>query len=525
MGGLRVGVGVSSAVELEHVRKLLLAGRCIEASALMDHILATTAGAEHADALTQYLAVLINLRRSHEYSATMDAAFEAARTHPDPARFGLLHSFAAVVALHDGSLETCVWHLVLSARTLSAVELTDANIVRAWHNLAMAYSYAGFHGHALGAIDHARTIAASLGMESGYFAAPGIRVRHAVSLDQRGDTEGCSRILRDVVHDLGLRRLGGELGLLRPISLRAYGYAIARLAALGHHEPMVDTDPWALLQADDDSVTARDFAVLGAVCLAIADHRPIEALARLETAEVSDETLGAAEGHRLRALAYLAAGDLGSAYLADRHAFRIAGASNEKLRDLFVEGMAARVDREDLRRRADWYAGAANTDPLTGLPNRRSLEQYVNNLVAKGQTLVLGVCDLDGFKAVNTVHGHLSGDLVLQRVAGVLNRVMRRGDFVARYGGDEFVVVLATTSQEEASEIARRIVNAVSGEDWQSLVPGTPVSVTIGWAGISEGGPTTVAEAFMTADHAMLAAKKTPRGILEPGASPAIGSK
>ncbi|MCW2642567.1 MAG: diguanylate cyclase [Dactylosporangium sp.] len=478
----------------------------------MQRLLATAVGADRADALAQYLAVLINLRRSGEYSATMDAAFEAARAHPDPARIGLLHSLAAVVALHDNSLETCVWHLVLSARTLSAVELTDANIVRAWHNLAMAYSYSGFHGHALGAIGRALAVAASLGIQTGFFAAPGIRVRHAVSLDQRGDTEGCTRILRDVVHDFGLRRRNGELEMLRPISIREYGYAIARLAALGHHGPLVDTDPRVLLQADDDSVTARDFAVLGAVCLAIAEHRPVEALARLETAEVSDETLGAAEGHRLRALAYLTAGDLAAAYDADRQAFRIAGASNEKLRDLFVEGMAARVDHDDLRRRADWYAGAASTDSLTGLPNRRSLEQYVDERVAKGKSLVLGVCDLDGFKAVNTVHGHHSGDLVLQRVAGVLIRVMRRGDFVARYGGDEFVVVLATTSQEEASEIARRIVNAVSGEDWESLVPGTPVSVTIGWAGISDDGPiATVTDAFVAADQEMLKAKQMPR--------------
>jgi diguanylate cyclase (GGDEF)-like protein len=507
-----VGVDIGGAVDLGQVRELLFSGRCAEAAVLAERLVATTSGAAHADALTQYLAVLLNLGHTENYSATMDAAFEAARSHPDPARTGLLHSFAALVALHDGSVETCVWHLVLSARTLSAVELTDANIVRAWHNLAMVYSYAGFHGYAMGAIDRARTIAASLGMATGGFAAPSIRVRHAVSLDQRGDTEGCARILRDVVHDFDLRRRNGELALLRPISMRAYGYAIARLAALGHRGPLADNDPRPHLDVTDDSINARDFAVLGAVCLAIAEHRPIEALARLETAEVSDETLGAAEGYRLRALAYLASGDLAAAYAADRQAFRIAGASNEKLRDLFVEGMAARVDHDDLRRRADWYAGEASTDPLTGLPNRRSLEQYVNELLARGESAVLGVCDLDGFKAVNTVHGHLSGDLVLQRVAGVLNRVMRRGDFVARYGGDEFVVVLATTSQEEAWEIARRIVHAVSGEDWESLVPGTPVSVTIGWAGISEAGPfTTVADAFVAADHAMLAAKEMPR--------------
>jgi diguanylate cyclase (GGDEF)-like protein len=100
---------------------------------------------------------------------------------------------------------------------------------------------------------------------------------------------------------------------------------------------------------------------------------------------------------------------------------------------------------------------------------------------------------------------------VLQRVAGVLNRVMRRGDFVARYGGDEFVVLLPSTSRAEAHEIERRIVAAVAGEDWNALVPGTPISVTIGWAVIGEGGLTRVADAFETADMAMLRAKAPPR--------------
>jgi diguanylate cyclase (GGDEF)-like protein len=506
-----VGVGVDSAAELEQVRALLFGGNCVAAHSLTQQLVSSIDGPERADVLIQHLAVLLNLRRTDEYSKVMDAAFEAVRAFPDPARQGLLHSFAALVALHDGSIETCVWHLVRSARTLNAVELTDAEIVRAWHNLAMTYSYAGFHGHALSAIQKARRIASGLDMPVERFAAPSIRVRHAVSLDQRGDTDGCVRILRDVVNDLDLRQRNAQVDRLRPISRRAYGYAIARLAALSVAGPMTATDPRPLLSAPDDSVPAGDFGTLGAVCLAIAEQRPLEALARLETAEVSLETLGAAEGSRLQALAHLANGDIQAAYKADRQAFRIAGAWGEKLRDLFVEGIAARVDHDDLRRRADRYAGEASTDALTGLPNRRSLEAYVDQLLAAGESAVLGVCDLDGFQAVNTVHGRLSGDLVLQRVAGVISRVMRRDDFVARYSGDEFVVVLATTSQEEAQEIARRIVNTIAGEDWESLVPGTPVSVTIGWAGVSSEGPfTTVADAFEAADVAMLAAKQTP---------------
>jgi diguanylate cyclase (GGDEF)-like protein len=503
-----VAVGVGGAVDLEQVRRLLVQGRCVEASTMVDQLVETTEGAEHADALAQRLAVLLNLRRTDSYSATMDAALEATRAHPDPARWGLLHAFASLVALHDGSLERCVWHLVLSARQLNKVELTDANIVRAWHNLAISYSYAGFHGYALGAIEKARSIATTLGMPTERFAAPSIRLRHAVSLDQRGDTEGCVRILRDIVQDLNLRRREGHLEMLRPVSQRAYGYAIARLGALGNPGPMRETDPRPLLSAPDDSVGAHDLTTLGAVCLAIAEHRPIEALARIETAEVSDETLGAAEKYRLRALSYLASSNVAAAYAADRQTFKMMGDFNDKLRDLFVEGMAARADGIDLRRRGEILAAEASTDPLTGLANRRSLEQYVGDLVAKGDSVILGVCDLDGFKQVNTVHGHLSGDLVLQRVAGVLNRVMRRGDFVARYGGDEFVVVLTRASLSEAHEIARRLHNAVKSEDWEALVPGTPVSMTIGWAAVSDAGPhRTVEEAFVAADHDMLRQK------------------
>src|SRR5690606_38317970 len=107
---------------------------------------------------------------------------------------------------------------------------------------------------------------------------------------------------------------------------------------------------------------------------------------------------------------------------------------------------------------------------------------------------VLGVIDLDSFKAVNTVHDHLTGDLVLQRVAGALVRTLRRRDFLARYGGDEFVVILPSTTLAEAQQIGERLVNAVRGEDWESLEPGTPVSASVGWAEIGED--TGLIEAF-----------------------------
>ncbi|GAA2599252.1 hypothetical protein GCM10010399_32490 [Dactylosporangium fulvum] len=494
--------------ELTRARRLIFQDQLGEAMAVVDRVLADDQSPhDRVEALTLRLIALINMGRSTDYPAALDAGLAAARQVQDPAQYGELQALAAIVALRAGSLDRCVRALVHGSRALGAVELTDETTAWGWHNLAMAYSYTGFHGHALAAMERAREVAVEVGSPTANtdFAAPQIRLRLAVDLDHRGDSEGCQRILRDIVHDLERKQNENELDRLRPIARGAMGYAIARMGTLGAVQSGLEA--WPLLESGGMSTRARDLRTLGAVCQAIAERRPIEAVARLETADVSEDSLGGAELHRLRALAHLGAADYRLAYHADRSAFRVAMAQLDRLRDLFVEGVAALLDHEDMVRRIDFHRGEAQTDPLTGLPNRRYLEEHVAKLFETGGHTVLGVLDLDGFKEVNTIHGHLSGDLVLQRFAGVLNRVMRRGDFVARYGGDEFVVVLPTTSDGEAREIARRIVAAVAAEDWQSLVPGTPVGVTIGWAGLSGEHFNSVAEAFEAADHAMLRAK------------------
>jgi diguanylate cyclase (GGDEF)-like protein len=349
------------------------------------------------------------------------------------------------------------------------------------------------------------------GLPEELLTTPSIRLRDALWHDHHGDTESCLLVLSDIAADLERQSRSGAIERVRPAARAAYAYAVARLRALGE-PPGPDSGP--LLAHGTKELRMRELAALSDVCLAIGEGRPGEALATLDSLPVSPETLGPAELPRLRALAHLTAGDHRAAYEADRRAFRRASEHENKLREAFVEGTAARLRHEDLRKRAKRSAGEALTDTLTGLPNRRYLEQYVAAMVERGEHAVVGVCDMDGFKAVNTVHGHLAGDLVLQRAAEIIQGVLRRNDFLARYGGDEFVVVLPRTCLTEAAEVARRVVAAVRAANWSEIVPGTPVSVSIGWAEVA--GPRmelrrVLHEAFEAADRAMLQAKSSAR--------------
>ena len=127
---------------------------------------------------------------------------------------------------------------------------------------------------------------------------------------------------------------------------------------------------------------------------------------------------------------------------------------------------------------------SATTDYLTGLPNARSLYVHLSRELARcrrtGTSLAVMVCDLDNFKQINDLYGHLEGDNLLKDFAGHLKEVCRGYDYVARMGGDEFVVVApglnAEASNEKASRLNQLAIEAgrrIAGRDLVALSVGT----------------------------------------------------
>ena len=113
----------------------------------------------------------------------------------------------------------------------------------------------------------------------------------------------------------------------------------------------------------------------------------------------------------------------------------------------------------------------ADTDKLTGLANRRSLDEFLDALVTifpeENKSFSLIIADVDHFKYYNDTHGHQMGDLVLVSIASILKNSIRRGDLAARFGGEEFVIILPNCSKENAVLIANKLRSAISDQNIQ----------------------------------------------------------
>jgi diguanylate cyclase (GGDEF)-like protein len=158
----------------------------------------------------------------------------------------------------------------------------------------------------------------------------------------------------------------------------------------------------------------------------------------------------------------------------------------------------------------------AATDALTGLPNNRAVQDTVRRMVAQASRSVMplsaALLDLDHFKQVNDAYGHSRGDEVLATVATAISSSLRESDFVGRYGGEEFVILLPDTGKEQARIVAEKVRAAVAATTPPGLERPVTASLGVATAPDDAGDAESLVRA---ADRALYAAKRNGRDRVE----------
>ncbi|RFP61532.1 GGDEF domain-containing protein [Luteimonas weifangensis] len=166
----------------------------------------------------------------------------------------------------------------------------------------------------------------------------------------------------------------------------------------------------------------------------------------------------------------------------------------------------------------------ASTDPLTGVANRRSIEQLGAAALARARALQQPLCvlvlDVDHFKQVNDRHGHLSGDQVLARITRACRDALRHFDLLGRTGGEEFLVLLPNTRRAQAQPIAERLRAAIAAIDLTDIAAGLTVTASIGLAEL-QPADADLRDLVARADAALYRAKGQGRDRVEADAVPA----
>ena len=170
-----------------------------------------------------------------------------------------------------------------------------------------------------------------------------------------------------------------------------------------------------------------------------------------------------------------------------------------------------RVKNAQLEESLQKLEAMAATDPLTGLSNRRAFSEMLDRCFSEATRydfdLACAMCDLDHYKKLNDSLGHLVGDRVLVTAAEVICSSLRTSDTAARYGGDEFVLLLPHTSMEKAIHVGSRIRQELATATARKLKGGAGMTISIGIASLKADKPPSADALVAMADKALFVAK------------------
>lgn len=348
-------------------------------------------------------------------------------------------------------------------------------------------------------------------------------VQRALQLRAAGDCDSCQleaeSALKLLDRALAISRQY-EYKRLEAFCLQTMGEAYQAMArpevALG----LADQFLRLAHESNDKWIEAYGLACVGDLCHQTGRHA--DGLVQLERALASFEALGARDQSarvlRILSQAHEALENLGEALACVRRAGVIEQALRTEETESRARAIAARRRLEQARTETERYRRLAMEDSLTGLANRRQLDERLELLMrdaAKaGAIVTIALADVDHFKGINDRFSHAVGDEVLRCVGEVLRVHCRLGDIVGRYGGEEFMLIFRNLEIGPAAEICERVRRAIEGWDWKSIHPHLRVTLSMGLA--SSASLDTPQGLLDAADHWLYEAKHHGRNQIQP---------
>ncbi|MFJ2365229.1 diguanylate cyclase [Pseudomonas sp. NPDC087697] len=189
-----------------------------------------------------------------------------------------------------------------------------------------------------------------------------------------------------------------------------------------------------------------------------------------------------------------------------------------------LQGLAERVasmeqEAQGYREHLEEQRQKALVDPLTGLPNRAAWSERLEHEIAQwqqhGNSLLLAMLDLDHFKRINDNYGHLAGDKVLKIIASVLSKRLRGTDFIARFGGEEFVLLVPNTPLTVGAKLAETLRAAIEACPFHFKGERVTITVSMGMTAFKAGEHSDLV--LKRADQALYRAKNAGRNRVELG--------
>ncbi|WP_433378604.1 diguanylate cyclase [Actinoplanes sp. CA-142083] len=303
-----------------------------------------------------------------------------------------------------------------------------------------------------------------------------------------GDEEGSVRAaLAAAERSQAAMVIAREHGHRRNEACALANYAEALGAAGFPGKALTLLESWEIDLARDAAYTiTHHLDTRGGICLALGRYEEAAALFS-QALDVAESKSAAMMFCEHLAEAYERSGNLAGAlasykkfHLLYRQVASEAAQRNARVAAVRMETEQAKALAERERLRADGLLRMSLEDPLTGLANRRRLDEQ---LAAHPDGMV-ALIDVDHFKRVNDEFSHQIGDEVLRALAGLLTAGCRGDDLAARYGGEEFALLFRDLSASEAVEAAERVRRMVEEFDWGIIAPGLAITVSIGVAGL-----------------------------------------